>query len=46
MFDRETAARYRERVLEPGGGKPAADLVSDFLGRPYDFKAYEAWLAR
>lgn len=46
VFDRETAARYRQRVLEPGGGKPAADLVSDFLGRPYDFKAYEAWLAR
>ena len=46
VFDRETATRYRQQVLEPGGGKPAADLVSDFLGRPYDFKAYEAWLAR
>ncbi|MGZ3480195.1 MAG: M3 family metallopeptidase [Myxococcaceae bacterium] len=46
VFDPETAARYRQRVLEPGGGKPAADLVSDFLGRPYDFKAYEAWLSR
>jgi len=46
VFDRDTAARYRERVLEQGGGKPAADLVADFLGRPYDFKAYEAWLDR
>jgi len=46
VFDRETATRYRERVLGPGGGKPAADLVADFLGRPYDFKAYEAWLDR
>jgi thimet oligopeptidase len=44
VFDRETANRYRERVLAMGGGKPAAELVSDFLGRPYDFKAYEAWL--
>jgi len=46
VFDRETANRYRERVLAMGGGKPAADLVADFLGRPYDFKAYEAWLDR
>ena len=42
----ETANRYRDRVLAMGGGKPAADLVADFLGRPYDFKAYEAWLDR
>ena len=46
LFDRATANRYRDRVLAMGGGKPAADLVSDFLGRPYDFKAYEAWLDR
>ena len=46
VFDRETATRYREKLLGPGGGKPAADLVADFLGRPYDFKAYEAWLNR
>ena len=46
VFDRETANHYRERVLAMGGGKPAAELVADFLGRPYDFKAYEAWLDR
>ena len=40
----EAAARYRHDVLEPGGSKPAAVLVSDFLGRPYSFKAYEDWL--
>jgi thimet oligopeptidase len=44
MFDPETATRYRRSILEPGGGKPAAELVADFLGRPYDFRAYEAWL--
>lgn len=38
------AMRYRKMVLEPGGSKDAADLVADFLGRPYDFKSYEAWL--
>ncbi len=46
VFDRESGARYRRRILEPGGGKPAAELVTDFLGRPYDFAAYEAWLNR
>jgi thimet oligopeptidase len=40
----EAAARYRHDVLEPGGSKPAATLVTDFLGRPYGFKAYEDWL--
>jgi thimet oligopeptidase len=44
MFDPETATHYRRSILEPGGGKPAAELVADFLGRPYDFRAYEAWL--
>ena len=40
----QVAARYRRTVLEPGGSKPAAQLVQDFLGRPYEFKAYEDWL--
>jgi thimet oligopeptidase len=50
VFNREgllnpaAATRYRKAVLEPGGSKPAADLVKDFLGRPYTFKAYEEWL--
>jgi thimet oligopeptidase len=38
------ARRYRDTVLAPGGSKPAAALVHDFLGRPFDFKAWEAWL--
>ncbi|MGA8255911.1 MAG: M3 family metallopeptidase [Nocardioides sp.] len=40
------AGRYRDRVLVPGGTKDAADLVADFLGRPYTFDAYAEWLAR
>jgi len=39
-----TATKYRDTILGPSGTKPAAGLVSDFLGRPYSFKAYEAWL--
>jgi thimet oligopeptidase len=46
LFDPEVAGRYRDRVLAPGGSKDAADLVEDFLGRPYTFDAYAAWLAR
>jgi thimet oligopeptidase len=38
------AKRYRRAILEAGGSKPAAELVSDFLGRPYDFAAYQQWL--
>lgn len=40
----EAAQRYRRTVLEASGTKPAAQLVQDFLGRPYAFKAYEEWL--
>ncbi len=46
LFDQQAAGRYRRAILEPGGGKPAAALVEEFLGRPYDFRAYQHWLAR
>ena len=36
--------RYRRLVLEPGGSKPAAQLVHDFLGRDFSDKAYEEYL--
>jgi thimet oligopeptidase len=35
---------YRKKVLEPGGSREAAALVEDFLGRPYQFDAFQAWL--
>ena len=41
-----TAARYRERVLGPGGSAPAAALVESFLGRPYEFDAYQGLAQR
>ncbi|CAN5338772.1 M3 family metallopeptidase [soil metagenome] len=46
MFDAEVAGRYRDFVLARGGEKDAADLVADFLGRPYSFDSYAAWLAK
>jgi thimet oligopeptidase len=30
--------------LAPGGSAPAAKLVENFLGRPFNFNAYQAWL--
>jgi thimet oligopeptidase len=41
----ELAHHYRKTVLEPGGTKDAADLVKDFLGRPYSFEAFARDLA-
>ncbi len=35
---------YRDKVLVPGGSRDAVDLVRDFLGRDYDFAAYERYL--
>ena len=44
LLNPEAARLYRRTVLEPGGSKPAAELVQDFLGRPYRFDAYRDWL--
>jgi thimet oligopeptidase len=44
LFDTGVAHRYRDRVLARGGSRDAADLVADFLGRPYAFDAFERWL--
>ncbi|HEY0191057.1 MAG TPA: hypothetical protein VGC42_08040, partial [Kofleriaceae bacterium] len=36
---------YRDHVLVPGGSRDARDLVRTFLGRDYDFAAYERFLS-
>lgn len=46
MFDTARAHRYRDTILARGGSADAADLVADFLGRPYTLDAFRAWLAR
>jgi thimet oligopeptidase len=46
LMDTKITYSYRDKVLAPGGTKDAADLVKDFLGRPYDFKAYEKYLSQ
>ncbi|MCW2760548.1 MAG: Peptidase [Marmoricola sp.] len=45
LFAPEVAHRYRDTVLAAGGSRDAADLVEEFLGRPYDNRAFTAWLA-
>ena len=46
LRDAATAARYRKLVLAPGGSKPSAELVQDFLGRPISLDAYRAKMAK
>ena len=45
LRDRATAIAYRRTVLEPGGSIPAAEAVQNFLGRPFNFAAFEQRLA-
>jgi thimet oligopeptidase len=45
LFAPDVALAYRDKVLAMGGRADAADLVADFLGRPYSFDSWAAWLA-
>lgn len=42
----ETAGEYRDLILGQGGAKPAAELVTDFLGREISFKPYADRLSK
>jgi thimet oligopeptidase len=44
LFAPENARRYRDKILAAGGSKDAAELVADFLGRPYNIEAFSRWL--
>ena len=44
LMDTTVSRRYRDEILAPGGTKPAAQLVQDFLGRPGDLRAFTEWL--
>ncbi len=46
LIDGVTAMRYRREVLEPGGSKPARELVQAFLGREVSMSALKRWIAR
>jgi thimet oligopeptidase len=44
LIEGPVAMRYRREVLEPGGSKPARELVSAFLGREVSMEALKGWL--
>ncbi len=44
LLDPAVARRYREAILAPGGGAPAAELLERFLGRPWSTTAWQRWL--
>ena len=44
LLDPERAHRYRDTILAAGGSADAADLVAEFLGRPYNSEAFASWL--
>jgi thimet oligopeptidase len=46
LIEGPTALRYRREVLEPGGSKPARDLVQAFLNREVSMSALKQWIAR
>ncbi|MDQ3334029.1 MAG: Zn-dependent oligopeptidase [Myxococcota bacterium] len=45
LLDTAVTYKYRDKILAMGFTKDSADLVRDFLGRKYDFKAFEKYLS-
>jgi thimet oligopeptidase len=45
LMNTATTYAYRDKVIGPGGTQDAAVLVKDFLGRDYNFKAFEKFLS-
>lgn len=43
LTDPELADRYAAEILVPGSDRPAAELVRTYLGRPFNFGAFERW---
>jgi thimet oligopeptidase len=46
LLDAGTALKYRRDVLEPGGSRPARDLVQAFLGREVSMQALRGWIEK
>jgi thimet oligopeptidase len=44
LTDRAVAQRYASEILAPGSSRPAATLVEAYLGRAFDFTAFEEWI--
>jgi thimet oligopeptidase len=46
LIEGPVAMRYRREVLEPGGSKPARELVQAFLGREVSMSALQRWIGK
>lgn len=46
LIEGPVAMRYRREVLEPGGSKPARELVQAFLGREVSMSALKRWIGK
>jgi thimet oligopeptidase len=46
LIEGPVAMRYRREVLEPGGSKPARELVQAFLGREVSMSALKGWIGK
>jgi thimet oligopeptidase len=46
LIEGPVAMRYRREVLEPGGSKPARELVQAFLGREVSMGALKQWIGK
>jgi thimet oligopeptidase len=46
LVEGPVAMRYRREVLEPGGSKPARELVHAFLGREASMSALKGWIGK
>jgi len=44
LMNQDVARKYREEILSRGGSADAADLIENFLGRPYSFEPFAKWL--
>jgi thimet oligopeptidase len=44
LADPSIATRYAEEILAPGSERPARELVRAYLGREFDFAAFERWI--
>ena len=44
LLNVDVSSAYRAAVLAAGGGVDASEMMQKFLGRDYQFEAFEAWL--
>ena len=44
LLDPSIPTKYRKAVLAPAGSRPAAEVVRSFLGRDFNYDAYESWV--